>query len=184
VISSLINMPVRMLDQGSTRDALEECQTRVLAIALIHEKLYQSKDYSQVRFADYARSVAGNVYHAAGISQSEVSLELAIEEIPLGIDRAIPCGLVINELITNSLKHGFKGARTGTIRVELKTLDDGQLRLTVQDNGAGLPDGFEVHKVQSMGLQLVCTLSEQLDARLVVDGERGASFQLTFAGGA
>lgn len=183
VISSLISMQARRLELGSTRDALEECQTRVLAIALIHEKLYQSKDYSQVRFSEYARSVAANVFHTSGISQREVSLELAIDEIPLGIDRAIPCGLVINELISNSLKHGFKDGRTGTIRVGLTMLDNGALRLSVQDNGIGLPQGFDIHKIESMGLQLVRTLSEQLDARLVVSSDRGASFQLTFAGG-
>jgi two-component sensor histidine kinase len=182
VISSLINMQVRRIDHGSTRDALEECQTRVLAIALIHEKLYQSKDYSEVRFAEYARSLAANVFHATGISPREVSLELAIDEVPLGVDLAIPCGLVINELITNSLKHGFKDGRTGTLRVALSKLDDGKLRLTVSDDGAGLPDGFELHRAESMGLQLVCTLAEQLDASVVVTRDRGASFQLTFAG--
>jgi two-component sensor histidine kinase len=182
VISSLINMQVRRLEPGITQDALAECQTRVLAIALIHEKLYQSKDYSHVRFAEYARSLAANVFHATGISQQEVELELAIEDIPLGIDRAIPCGLVINELISNALKHGFKHGRAGKIRIELTRLDDGNLRLTVSDDGVGLPDSFDVHGLASMGLQLVCTLSEQLDATLVVDGKHGASFQLTFAG--
>ena len=182
VISSLINMQVRKLDVGSTRDALVECQTRVQTIALIHEKLYQSKDYAQVRFAEYARSLAANVFHATGVSQRDVSLELAIDEIPLGVDRAIPCGLVINELITNSLRHGFKDGHVGTIRVELTTVADGKLRLTVRDNGLGLPAGFDIRNVSSMGLQLVCTLSEQLDAVLVVEGGTGASFQLTFAG--
>ena len=183
VISSLINMQVRKLDLGSTRDALVECQTRVQTIALIHEKLYQSKDYAQVRFAEYARSLAANVFHATGLSQQDVSLELSIDEIPLGIDRAIPCGLVINELIANSLKHGFKDGHQGTIWVELTTVADGKLRLTVRDDGLGLPAGFDIQKVQSMGLQLVCTLSEQLDAVLVVDGSSGgASFALTFTG--
>jgi PAS domain S-box-containing protein len=182
VISSLINMQVRRIEPGSTRDALEECQTRVLAIALIHEKLYQSKDYSEVEFSAYTRSLAANVFHTTGISQREVSLKLEIDDIPLGVDLAIPCGLVINELITNSLKHGFKDGRTGTVRVALKKLDDGKLRLTVQDDGVGLPAGFRIDKAESMGLQLVCTLAEQLDATLVVANDRGASFQLTFAG--
>ena len=180
VISSLINMQVRRLDPGATRDALDECQTRVLAIALIHEKLYQSKDYSHVQFAEYARSLASNVFHASGISQQHVALELAIQDVPLGIDRAIPCGLVINELISNALKHGFKHGRAGTIRVALTALE-GALQLTVSDDGAGLPAGFDIHALASMGLQLVCTLAEQLEATLVVDGSHGASFQLTFA---
>jgi len=182
VISSLINMQMRKLEDRSTRDALSECQTRVLAIALIHEKLYQTKDYAHVRFSEYARSLAGNVFHATGTSPHEVSLELAIEDVPLGIDRAIPCGLVVNELISNALKHGFKDLRRGCVRVELVAVEDGKLRLTVQDDGVGLPEGFDIHKVESMGLQLVCTLAEQLDADLVVRSDRGAAFQLTFPG--
>jgi two-component sensor histidine kinase len=182
VISSLINMQVRRLEPGVTHDALQECQTRVLAIALIHEQLYQSSDYSHVQFANYTRSLAANVFHATGISQQRVKLELAIDDVPLGIDRAIPCGLVINELITNALRHGFNGDRAGTIRVELSKLVDARVRLTVRDDGVGLPPGFDIRALRSMGLQLVTTLSEQLDATLVVDGAHGASFELTFEG--
>ena len=184
VISSLINMQTRMLDPGTSRDALEQCQTRVLAIALIHEKLYQSKDYSAVHFAEYARSLAASVFHALGVSPLDVALELAIDDIPLGVDRAIPCGLVLNELITNALKHAFRGGRRGTIRVALGTLDDGRVRLRVDDDGCGVPPGFDIHQATSMGLQLVCTLAEQLAGEIAVIGPPGTSFQLTFDGGA
>jgi two-component sensor histidine kinase len=184
VISSLINMQVRQLGDVSSRDALEECQNRVQAIALIHEKLYQSKDYSAVHFAEYARSLAASVFHALGVSASDVALELAIDDIPLGVDRAIPCGLVLNELITNALKHAFTGGRRGTIQVALTRLDGGRIRLRVEDDGPGLPPGFDVRSATSMGLQLVCTLAEQLDAELAVASAPGASFQLTFAGDA
>jgi two-component system, sensor histidine kinase PdtaS len=180
VISSLIHMQTRRLDDAATRDALEECQTRVLAIALIHEQLYQAKDFSQVQFSDYVRNLAGNVFHATGTSRTAVSLELAIDQIPLSVERAIPCGLVVNELITNALKHGFKDGRTGTIRVELRAHGERELSLTVQDDGVGLPPGFDLERVESMGLRLVSTLSEQLDARIVVRGDHGASFQLLF----
>jgi len=182
VISSLINMQVRKLEAGSSRDALEECQTRVLAIALIHEKLYQSSDYSEVRFAEYARSLAAGVFHALGVSQADVTLELAIDDIALGVDRAIPCGLVLNELVTNALKHAFVGGRHGTIRVALARLDDGRIRLAVSDDGRGVPEGFDVAHATSMGLQLVTTLAEQLEAELAVTTERGTSVSLTFSG--
>jgi PAS domain S-box-containing protein len=182
VISSLINMQVRQLELGSSRDALEQCQTRVLAIALIHEKLYQSKDYSAVHFAEYARSLAASVFHALGVSASHVTLELAIEDIPLGVDRAIPCGLVLNELITNALKHAFPAQGKGTIQVALSRVDGGRIRLRVSDDGPGIPPGFDIQRATSMGLQLVCTLAEQLEAELVVASEGGAVFQLTFAG--
>ncbi|WP_394842337.1 CHASE domain-containing protein [Pendulispora brunnea] len=181
VISSIINMQVRKLDAGANRDALEECQTRVQAIALIHEKLYQSKDYSNVPFSEYARSLATNVFHATTDgSLTSVRLELDIEDLALAVDRAIPCGLVLNELITNALKHGFRDGREGTIRVELTKLDAGRLRLAVKDNGVGLPYDLDIRSSDSLGLQLICTLSEQLDAELEVNGMGGASFQLTF----
>jgi PAS domain S-box-containing protein len=180
VISSLLSMQARKLDEGTTRDAVEECQTRVQAIALIHEKLYQSKDYARVPFSEYARSLANNVFHAIDVSPSTVTLDLAIEDLVLGVDRAIPCGLVLNELITNALKHGFTDGRSGTIRVELVALDDGRLRLAVHDNGVGLPEGVDIQKSDSLGFQLVRTLAEQLDAVLEVDGRAGASIQLTF----
>jgi len=181
VISSLINLQARKLEAGATRDALEHCKTRVLTIALIHENLYQSRDYARVQFANYARGLAANVFQVSGALLQHVALDVDIDDIPLGIDRALPCGLVLNELITNALKHGFGGGRPGTIRVELKRIADGRLRLTVADDGVGLPAGFDARNANSMGMQLVCTLAEQLDASFVVSGGNGASFQLTFA---
>jgi PAS domain S-box-containing protein len=179
VISSLINMQVQRLEPGASRAALEECQTRVFAIALIHEKLYQSKDYSQIQFADYARNLAASVFQALGVSGSDITLDLAIDPVPLTIDRAIPCGLLINELITNALKHAFAGGRSGTIRVGLTRIED-KLRLEVRDNGVGLPPSWDAYKMESMGLQLVTTLAEQLDGVLTVEGRGGAAFQITF----
>jgi PAS domain S-box-containing protein len=183
VISSLINMQVRKLENAASRDALAECQTRVQTIALIHEKLYQSKDYSRVAFCDYARSLASNVFQTIDVPTSKVSLDLAIDNVALAVDKAIPCGLVLNELITNSLKHGFTDGRPGTIRVELSRLEGGRLRLAVKDDGVGLPEGFDIATLDSLGLQLVATLADQLDAELEVTGVEGMSVQLAFAEG-
>jgi two-component sensor histidine kinase len=180
VISSLINMQVRRLDPGRNRDALEECQMRVQAIALIHEKLYNSGDYSLVAFADYARSLANGVFQATRTAASRVSLEIAVDDVALGVDTAIPCGLVLNELMTNSLKHAFKDGRSGRLRVQLARVGDDMLRLSVVDDGVGMPAGIDALKPDSLGLRLVSTLSRQLRAELVVDGRDGASFQLTF----
>ena len=179
IISSLINMQLRNLD-GPGGDALLECQTRVQAIALIHEQLYQSKDYAHVPFADYVRSLANNVFAATGSSPSRVTLDLAIEDVALAVDKAIPCGLVLNELITNSLKHGFKNGRKGRVRVGLARLDDARCSLSVADDGVGFPDGIEAAQSSSLGLLLVRALADQLDAELEVDGSQGAAFRLTF----
>ena len=180
VISSLINMQMRRLEAGTSRDALEACQTRVQTIALIHQTLYQARDYARVPFSEYAQSLASNVFHATGVSPTKVSLDLAIGDVALPVDKAIPCGLLLNELITNALKHAFTDGRSGTIRVAFGRIEGGRLRLTVSDDGVGLPQGYDVRNSESLGLQLVSTLSDQLDAELEIDGRGGATFQLTF----
>jgi len=180
VISSLINIQMRKLDERGSRAALEECQTRVQAIALIHEKLYQFQDYARVPFSEYAKSLAGNVLHATGIAPANISLDLAIEDLTIAVDRAIPCGLVLNELMTNALKHAFPDGRHGTIRVGLSRLDDGLLQLSVGDDGIGLPAGVDLRKAGSLGLQLVATLAEQLEGKVSIHHELGTTFELTF----
>jgi PAS domain S-box-containing protein len=180
VISSLINMQVRQLNDASSRDALIECQTRVQAIALIHEKLYQSKDYSRVPFSDYARSLASNVFNAAGISPAAIRLDLDMEDLSLAVDKAIPCGLIVNELITNAVKHAFPGSRQGTVRVRLKKIASQAILLSVADDGIGLPPSFDMEKSDSLGMQLVTTLVEQLEGRLEVVGSVGTMFSVTF----
>ncbi|WP_394836018.1 PAS domain S-box protein [Pendulispora rubella] len=180
VISSLINIQMRKLDECGSRIALEECQTRVQAIALIHEKLYQFQDYARVPFSEYAKSLAGNVLHATGLSPSNIALQLAVEDLTIAVDRAIPCGLVLNELMTNALKHAFPDGRSGTIRVGLARLDGGLLRLSVRDDGVGLPAGVDVRRAGSLGLQLVSTLAEQLEGTVTVHNDLGTTFELTF----
>jgi PAS domain S-box-containing protein len=183
VVSSLLNIQMRRLEDGAARNALENCHIRVQAIALIHEKLYQSGDYSRVPFADYVRSLTANVFHAAHVSPSAISLEVAIEDISLTVDQAIPCGLIVNELIMNALKHAFPEQRHGEIRVEMERADTGLVRMTVKDDGRGLPAGLDVQRSDSLGLQLVYTLAAQLEATINVQSQRGTSFELTFRGG-
>jgi two-component system, sensor histidine kinase PdtaS len=182
VISSLISMQARQLGEGPSRDALEECQTRVQAIGLIHEKLYQSQDYARVPFSEYARSLAANVFHATGVSPAAISLKLAVEEVALSVDKAIPCGLILNELITNALKHGFPDGRTGTIRVEICRVSGGRLRLAVSDDGVGLPPSLNVATSTTLGLHLVRMLAKQLAAELEVDTDKGTSFRVSIPG--
>jgi PAS domain S-box-containing protein len=180
IISSLINMQLRRLKDSSSRETLEQCQNRVQAIALIHEKLYRSKNLTSVPLPEYVRSLASDIHTAANVPATTVSLELAIADIALPIDTAIPCGLILNELITNALRHAFPDGRQGAIRISIELLDASRLRLAVADNGIGLPAEFDIRRCQSMGLQLVNMLAGQLGAQLEVDIRGGASFQLTF----
>jgi PAS domain S-box-containing protein len=180
VISSLINMQVRQLDDKSSRDALEECQTRVQAIALIHEKLYQSKDYSRVPFSEYAKSLAQSIFVATGISPASVSLQLAMEEVSLGVDKAIPCGLILNELITNALKHAFPSPQKGTVTVALRRNPANCILFSVSDDGVGISETFDLRESSSLGLALVHTLVEQLDGKIEIFHDFGTTFLVTF----
>jgi PAS domain S-box-containing protein len=183
VISSLMNMQLRRIKHQPSREALQECQTRVQAIALIHGMLYQSRDYSSIPFSEYARSLAANVFNAAGVTPDAISMELAIEDVRLGVDKAIPCGLILTELISNALKHAFPNGRHGVVRVELRRIEPGKLLLAVTDNGIGLPSDIDVKTSHSLGLHLVCSLAEQLGAEFEMAREKDTSFQLTFTAG-
>jgi len=178
VISSLINMQARTLEHGSGRDALEECQGRIQVIALIHEKLYQSQDYANIPFSEYARALAENVFHATDAPSQNVVLELAIEDCAIGVDKAIPCGLILNELISNARRHAFGEGRSGKIRVELAKAENHLLRLAVSDNGRGLPVAMDVATGGSLGLQLVRMLVRQINGTLMVEVAEGTHFRL------
>jgi two-component sensor histidine kinase len=161
------------------RRGLDECRARVETIAMIHEKLYQSKDYASVPFSDYARSLAANIFHAAGISPANIALKVEIDNVALAVDQAIPCGLILNELISNALKHAFPGERHGAISVELRRLDT-SLVLVVGDDGVGMPADFDLGRSKSLGLQLVATLVQQLQAQLEIVRHGGTAFRVTF----
>lgn len=178
VISSLINMQVRILRDESTRAALQQCRSRVETMAQIHEMLYQSKDYSRVPFDKYARELATRVLSAAGVSPGAVRIGYDLENLELPVDQAIPCALILNELISNALKHAFPGG-AGAIRIELKQLN-GCVGLAVADDGIGIPAGFDPATSGSLGVQLVVTLAGQLDGRLEIDGCAGTTFRVVF----
>jgi two-component sensor histidine kinase/integral membrane sensor domain MASE1 len=182
VISSLLSLHARQLPDDRQRDVFLECKARVQSIALVHEKLYQSRDYARVPFGDYTRSLASSVFHAVGTS-ARINLELDVGAVAIAIDRAIPCGLILNELITNALKHGFPGGRAGTIRVELATRPGGSVRLAVSDDGVGLPAEVDAGTATTVGLFLVMTLAEQLGADVTVRRDAGTTFELTFPAG-
>jgi len=178
VISSLISMQARAVGAGASRDALEECRTRIQTIALIHEKLNQSQDFARLPFSEYARDLARDIFKAACVSPCRISLELAVEPVALAVDKATPCGLILNELITNALRHAFPDGRAGTVRVELAPAGAG-LRLSVRDDGIGLPEGLEPKRSSSLGLQIVDTLVKQLHADLEVEVAAGTCFRIT-----
>jgi two-component sensor histidine kinase len=179
VISSLINMQVRGLADESTQAALRECQSRVATMAQIHEMLYQSADYARVPFAKYARDLAARIFSASETSAA-VALKLDLQELSLPVEQAIPCGLILNELVGNSLKHAFPNAAGGTICVDLRLASSKSAILSVSDDGIGLSPTLHWGKLGSLGVQLVMTLVEQLAGKLEIIRQPGSTFRITF----
>lgn len=179
VISSLINMQIRKLTVSASRDVLKECKTRIEAISLIHQKLYQTTNFANVQFADYARSLAGNVLHVAEASE-RITMEFDFDDIALPVDKAIPCGLILNELLTNAVKHAYPGGGSGTVRMALRHSTEKRLQLEVSDHGVGMSDPDPNGPHNSIGLQLISTLAEQLQGDLQLINRDGTTVRVDF----
>lgn len=179
VISSLINMQIRKLDNVTAKNALLECQSRIQAIALIHEKLYQSADYAKISFSEYVKSLMNDIFQATGASSNTIAFELDILKTTLAIDKAIPCALIINELVTNSIKHAFPDNRRGVINIKMQ-MENGRYTLIVSDNGVGLAEGFHLKETSSLGLQLVSILVDQLKGEIKVQNKSGTQYTIQF----
>jgi PAS domain S-box-containing protein len=183
LVSSLLNMQGRHIVDPGALEALHECQGRVQTIAAVHDLLDQASDLSRVPLSAYARGLVAAIVHASGVSPGLVHLELDVAEVTLPVAIAVPCGLILNELITNALKHAFPGGRQGCLRVALRAIGEGQLELTVQDNGVGLPHEFSDQDSDSLGLTLVATLAQQIEAKLDVERNGGTTFRMAFSDG-
>jgi two-component sensor histidine kinase len=173
-------MQGRAMRDEPTRIALQECRSRVETMAEIHAMLYQSKDYARIPFSRYARELATRVMRASEIAPSAIRLDFELEEIFLTVDKAIPCGLIVNELVSNALKHAFPNAREGTIRLELKGAPEHRIVLGVADDGIGMPADFEPEKAKSLGVQLVVSLAQQLDGVIDIAREHGTAVRISF----
>lgn len=180
VISGLLNLQAHHITDEKALGVYKESQNRVISMALIHQDLYQSMDLGKVNFADYVRNLAENLFASYGIKNDRVSLIVEAESQELVVDTAIPCGLVINELISNALKHGFPDEREGKIRITFAVLEDEEFILTVADDGVGFPEKMDPEKTGSLGMQLVTVLVQQLGGTLELDRTSGTSFTITF----
>lgn len=182
IITSLLNLQSGQIKDPEALLMFRESQARVRSMALIHEKLYQSKDLARIDFGGYVRELMVYLFRSYTVSPDQIQTELEMSEIYLDIDTAIPCGLIISELVTNAMKYAFPNGKRGRIYAGLKPLADGSLMLTVADNGVGFPEDFNWRQSDSLGLQLVNTLTAQLHGRMEASGRDGACFTLTFPG--
>lgn len=181
VISSLLNLQSRQLTDHALLEIFRESQNRIRSMAIIHEKLYQASDVAQIDFAEYTHSLVSYLFRTYAINAANIRLQIAIVDIALGLDTAIPCGLIINELVSNALKYAFAPQQAGEICVGLVRKQPHHLCLTVSDNGRGLPPTVDYRNTDSFGLQLVNLLTEQLDGTVELDRNGGAAFKITFA---
>jgi two-component system, sensor histidine kinase PdtaS len=178
LVSSMLALQARGVG-AEAQHALAEGQRRIDSIALVHEQLYGSRNLSAVNLARYAEALVPELSRASGTSE-RVQVVLALDEVELEPERAIPCGMLVSELVTNALKHAFPGERRGSLLVRLERLPEARLQLVVEDDGVGLTGDFPERRSESLGLDLVAIFAKQLDAELVVRKERGTRFQLTF----
>jgi PAS domain S-box-containing protein len=181
IVSSLLYLQSRKTSDDQVLSVLRESQTRVRSMALIHEKLYQCDDLANINLGDYIRSLTSYLFNSYGVASHMVTLHVNVDNTPLGLDRAIPCGLIINELVSNALKYAFPNGRRGKILIDLLHGGDGKVVLTVKDNGVGLPGGMDITDMPSLGLQLVNTLVKQLDGTIEVDSVGGAAFRMVLS---
>jgi len=181
LIYSLLNLQSRYTKDQTAVNVFKEIQDRIRSIALIHERLYESEDLSRVDMPDYIKSLATYLVKSYKIGV-RVKLNLNMGQVFLGIDKAVPCGLIINELITNSLKHAFPDGKEGEIRVDLISHEDG-VELIISDNGVGLPEGVDLQGASTLGIALVRGLIRQLNCSVDVCIDMGTRYRVFFASG-
>lgn len=179
VISSILNLQSAYVQEEKTLSILKESQNRIKSMAFIHESLYQTNDFSEINFSEYVVNLSKNLVHSYLINLNLIELKLDVNKVSLNLDLSIPCGLIINELVSNALKYAFEENEKGYILIKL-FLQDGFVNLTVSDNGKGLPKEIDYKNTDSLGLQLVTTLAEQINAEITLSNTKGTTFNIKF----
>ena len=180
VISSLLRLQERDIEDEKYSEMFQDSRNRIRSMALIHEKLYRSENFANIDFAEYIKSLTSDLFRAYK-GTGRIAFKMDIEEdVSLSIDTAIPCGLIINELVSNSLKHAFPEGREGEIGISIRSIED-ELELVVSDNGVGMPQNLDIRKTESLGLHLVSILAEgQLHGEINLDRSEGTLFTIKF----
>jgi len=180
VISSLLNIQAETVEDNRFTSLLNESQQRIKSMALIHENLYQSETLLEINFQNYIQMLVNSLCRLFTVPGVTIELDLDVDDITLNIDTAVPCGLIINELVSNSLKHAYYGhVGTGIIAVHFKRVED-WYELSICDDGKGMPENFDFSDNLSMGLEIVCILTEQLEGTIKHSNERGSTFRINF----
>ena len=181
VICAMLALKAQLIDDEKLSTVLEETENRIMSMALIHENLYQSKSLSCINLGDFIKDISSHLKKVYASVDGRISIILDLVEIPLNIDSAVPCGLVINELMTNAFKHAFPEGRSGSVSIEISKDKDETVKIRVSDNGIGMPEGFDLKKVNSYGLQIASSIVEkQLHGNIEIVGSTGTVYEITF----
>src|ERR1700737_3830376 len=180
VISSLLRLQSAHIRDPSMLEMFNESRNRVLSMALVHEKLYQSPDLCQVDFSEYPHSLTALLIRSSGPRAAHITLKTQLEKVSLNVDVAVPLGLIINELVSNCLKHAFPRGR-GEARIEFRRQQEGRIQLTVADDGVGFPSHLDFRNTDTLGMQLVHTLSQQIGGSIELHSNEGTEFRISFS---
>ncbi|HEX3037293.1 MAG TPA: histidine kinase dimerization/phosphoacceptor domain -containing protein [Thermodesulfobacteriota bacterium] len=178
IISSLLNLQSKYIKGQKAREKFKESQNRVKSMALIHEKLYQSENLEEINFAGYIKSLVNYLIGSYGVS-SDIKLSVDIDNISMSIDKAIPCGLITNEIVSNSLKHAFPDREKGEVRVSLHVGNTDYI-MSISNSGTPFPKNVDFRNTKSLGLRLVCALVDQLQGTIELNRSNGTEFKITF----
>ncbi len=179
IVSSLLDLQSNAIPDTRSRYLFHESRSRIQAMAMIHEMLYQSSDFAVIDFAKYLDRLTSSLFQLY-LQDGRVSRLLDVGEVILGLDEAIPCGLIVNELVSNALKYAFPGNRPGALNVGVHCLDGGMITLMVEDDGAGFPDSLDFRETETLGLQLVTLLVKQLRGTIELLSTPGTCFRIQF----
>jgi two-component sensor histidine kinase len=180
IISSILSMQSRNIDDPRLKEILQESQNRIHSMALIHENLYNHKSLANIMFSTYIKSLTGNIARTYSNQQANIQFDYQIDDAYLPIDIAIPCGLIINELISNSFKYAFVNRPSGIISIHFKNIQDNEYTLIVADDGVGIPPEINILKTKSLGMKILHRLVQQIDGEIASDFSNGTKFIIQF----
>ena len=180
IISSLLRLQSDSIQDDEILDKFRVSQNRIRSLALIHERLYRSADFARIDFADYCKNLTSYLFRSYSVDTNQVKLVQDIKHVFLDLNRAIPCGLLLNELLSNALKHAFPNGRKGEIVISIQSDQNGKYTLLVKDNGIGLSKDKDIFDTDSLGMQLVGDLTNQIKGSLKLEKTNGTAFKIVF----
>ena len=180
VISSLLNLQAGTVEDPEARARFTDAQMQIQSMALVHEHLYQSETFGSVDLGPYVESLCQHLYDVYGVNTDRIRLDVAIDSVPIGMQQAMPVALMLNELVSNSLKYAFPGDAAGAIRLRVRLVNPEEVEIEVKDDGVGLPENFDIASSHTLGHTLIHSLASQLDGSMDVDGQAGTRFLLRF----